>query len=506
MVFASGSIPGAIVRTAGSTATWAGLAPGALLATALFACQCGEGAARDTGSSSQDAAAGEASDGGAAPHDAGTSGVPFEDAAADVASTPAPGSCAPSWTTTPACGGGSNPPGPAPDFGPHVLIFDPSTSMATIQSQLDTVDGMMDQDQFDNNGYAYFFKPGQYALDVRVGYYMHVLGLGESPDDVVITGAVRSKAALPNGNATCNFWRTVENFAVIPTAAIDNGADVWAVSQGCAMRRAHIQGSIVLDDSQFDGQGNWSSGGFIADSKIDTQINSGTQQQFLTRNDDLTSWVGSDWNMVFVGDGQPPSGTWPNPPYTVVPATPVVREKPFLYIDGSGNYLVMVPALKTSSSGSSWGSEPGDAGSPVPPGSPLSIDRFYVAKPGMDTAATMNAALSQGKHLLLTPGDYALDAPIQVTLPNTIVLGIGIPVLTPMGGNSLLTIADVRRSLHRRVAHRGGAHDHADAAGGGPHGKLRRSLEEPDGALRRQLQDRGQHLGNGIQLPYDQQQ
>lgn len=146
MVFASGSIPGAIVRTAGSTATWAGLAPGALLATALFACQCGEGAARDTGSSSQDAAAGEASDGGAAPHDAGTSGVPFEDAAADVASTPAPGSCAPSWTTTPACGGGSNPPGPAPDFGPHVLIFDPSTSMATIQSQLDTVDGMMDQD------------------------------------------------------------------------------------------------------------------------------------------------------------------------------------------------------------------------------------------------------------------------------------------------------------------------------------------------------------------------
>jgi hypothetical protein len=308
--------------------------------------------------------------------------------------------------------------------------------MATIQSQLDMVDGMMEEDQFDNNGYAYFFKPGMYALDVRVGYYVHVLGLGQSPDDVTITGAVRSKAALGNGNATCNFWRAVENFAVVPTQAIDNGTDVWAVSQGCSMRRAHIKGSIVLDDSQFDGQGNWSSGGFIADTKIDTQINSGTQQQFLTRNDDLTSWMGQNWNMVFVGDNQAPSGTWPNPPYTVVAATPVVREKPFLYLDANGNYLVMVPYLKSASTGSSWA-----AG--TPPGSPLSIDRFYVAKPGTDTAETINAALSQGKQLLLTPGDYQLDAPIQVTLPNTVVLGVGMPVLTPKGGNALLTIDDV---------------------------------------------------------------
>ena len=83
--------------------------------------------------------------------------------------------------------------------------------------------------------------------------------------------------------------------------------------------------------------------------------------------------------MVFVGDGQPPSGTWPHPPYTVVNATPVVREKPFLYVDSGGNYLVMVPALKTNATGSSWGADA--PGSPVPPGSPLSIDRFYIAKP-----------------------------------------------------------------------------------------------------------------------------
>jgi len=301
--------------------------------------------------------------------------------------------------------------------------------MTNIQSQLDMVNGQMDGDQFDNNGYAYLFKPGMYNLDVRVGFYTHVIGLGQSPDDVVITGAVRAKADWMGGNATCNFWRTVENFAVVPTQAIDNGTDVWAISQGTSFRRAHVKGNIQLDD------GGWSSGGFIADTTIDGTINSGSQQQFLTRNDNLGSWGGGGWNMVFVGDQQAPSASWPQPPYTVVAATPLVREKPFLYIDSAGNYLVMVPALKSASTGSSWASG-------APPGVALSIDRFYVAKP-TDTAATMNAALSQGKNLLLTPGDYQLDAPLSVTVPGTVVMGIGLPVLTPSGGNALVSIADV---------------------------------------------------------------
>jgi hypothetical protein len=408
----------------------------ALVASALFACQ--SAGPSDVGASSDDAAAAAEAGSGAGGDsalDGATPSIPATDAGVDA---PAPSqACPPSWTTTPECGGGSNPPGPAPDFGPNVLIFDPSMSMSSIQSQLDTVYSKMDADQFDNLGYAYLFKPGQYSLDVQVGFYTHVIGLGMSPDDVVITGAVRAKADwLGQDNATCNFWRTAENLAVVPTQDIDNGTDVWATSQGTSLRRIHVQGSIVLADN-----GGWASGGFIGDSKIDTKIDSSSQQQYLTRNVDLTNWQGASWNMVFVGDGQPPSGTWPQPPYTVVPATPVVREKPFLYIDGSGNYFVMVPALRTNSTGSSWGSDP--PGSPVPPGSPLSIDRFYVAKPGVDTATTINLALAQGKHLLLTPGDYTLDSPIQVTQPNTVVLGIGLPVLTPTNGNTLLSVADV---------------------------------------------------------------
>ncbi len=335
--------------------------------------------------------------------------------------------CPPSWTVTPECGGGNG--GAAPDFGPNVLIFDPSMAMSDIQGQLDNVYNQQDGAQFGDGRYAYFFKPGQYQVDVKVGFYTHVLGLGKSPDDTAITGAVRAKADWLGGqNATCNFWRGAENLAVTPTQ--DNNVDVWAVSQGTHLRRMHIKGDINLDD------GGWSSGGFIVDSLVDGNINSGTQQQFVTRNNDQ-NWTGQNWNMVFVGDPNAPSGdNWPNPPYTVADSTPLVREKPFLYLDDAGNYLVMVPNLKTNSQGHSWGDG-------TPPGSPLSIDRFYVAKADTDTATTLNAALAQGKHLLLTPGEYHLDSALVVNAPNTIILGLGISTLTADKGNDLIDVADV---------------------------------------------------------------
>jgi hypothetical protein len=428
----------------GSVAAQAGAATGGASGTFAGGANAGAG-----GSGASNANGGTASETG------GTGGA-FAGAGGAGANGGAAAVCPPSWTATASCGGGSVPPGAVPDFGSHVLIFDPSMSTSSIQTQMDAVNAKMDADMFDDTGYAYFFKPGQYgsaaqSLDVRVGYYMHVLGLGKSPDDVTITGAVRAKAdarpdlGLDAGNATCNFWRTVENFSVVPAADIDSGTNIWAVSQATAMRRVHIKGPLDLAETTPQA---WSSGGFIADSLIDGEVNSLTQQQFLSRNDGWGQWQGSNWNMVFVGDPQAPAPSWPEgngkgglgnngtPPMTVVTATPVVREKPFLYLDDNGNYLVMVPALKTSSAGYSWA-----AG--TPPGSPVSIDNFYIAKPSTDTAATLNAALAAGNHLLLTPGGYKLDNPIQITKPGTILLGLGLAVLTPTNGNAALTIADV---------------------------------------------------------------
>ena len=316
---------------------------------------------------------------------------------------------------------------PVSDFGPNVLIFDPS--MTNIQSRLDAIAGQQERNQFGANRYAYLFKPGNYDLDVRVGFYVQVLGLGKSPDDVAITGAVRSKAPWRNGNATINFWRAAENLSVTPM--LDQHINIWAVSQGTALRRLHVKGNLALSD------GGWSSGGFMADCKIDGQVNSGTQQQWLSRNDDWGQWIGGSWNMVFVGVNNPPVGTWPKPPYTVIAQTPLVREKPYLFINGDGRYFVMVPSLATNGTpGITWSNG-------TTHGTPLPIAQFYLAHPETDNAASINAALKQGKNLLLTPGIYHLEYSIQVSRPDTVVLGLGFPTLVPDQGTPALTVSDV---------------------------------------------------------------
>jgi hypothetical protein len=314
-----------------------------------------------------------------------------------------------------------------PDFGPNVLIFEPS--MTNIQSRLDAIFSQQERSQFGSNRYAYFFKPGSYNLDVQVGFYMQVLGLGKSPDDVAITGAVRSKAPWRGGNATINFWRAVENLSVTPT--LDQHTNIWAVSQGTALRRVHVKGNLALWD------GGWSSGGFMADCKIDSLVNSGTQQQWLSRNDDWGSWTGRAWNMVFVGVVNPPTGTWPAAPYTVINQTPLIREKPYLFIDSDGRYYVMVPNLETNGTrGITWSNG-------TTPGTPVPIEQFYLARPETDNAASINAALGQGKNLLLTPGIYHLETSLQVSRPDTVVLGIGYPTLVPDQGTPAMVVSDV---------------------------------------------------------------
>lgn len=316
----------------------------------------------------------------------------------------------------------------APDFGSNVLIFDPG--MTNIQGEIDAMFQKQERNQFGTNRYAYLFKPGKYDLDVQIGFYMQVLGLGQSPDDVRITGAVRSKARwLGNHNATCNFWRSAENLSIIPTQ--DQKTNIWAVSQATALRRVHVRGALNLWD------GGWSSGGFLADCQIDGQVNSGSQQQWFSRNTQWGSWKGGSWNMVFVGTVNPPAGSWPEAPYTVIGQTPVIREKPYLFIDERGDYFVRVPDLNTNGSrGITWAS-----GSTV--GKSIPLDQFYIARPGADGAASINEALSSGKNLLLTPGIYPLTAAVHVSRPGTVILGLGYPSLRPDNGTPALSVADV---------------------------------------------------------------
>ncbi|MBC8059620.1 MAG: discoidin domain-containing protein [Clostridiaceae bacterium] len=329
------------------------------------------------------------------------------------------------------------------DLGPNVKIFDPSMSSASIQSTVDTVFNQMQTNQFGNERYALLFKPGTYSNNVNVGFFTSVLGLGKNPDDVSITGAVRCEADWMNGNATCNFWRSVENLAITPTYSSNNlapaGTLTWAVSQAAPMRRVHIKGNISLwDPLGTDYDNAWSSGGFIADSKVDGSIGSGSQQQFLTRNSQMGSWNGGNWNMVFVGNSGAPTNdsSYPSVPNTVIDQTPVLREKPFLTIGTDGKYSVFVPALRNNAVGTSWAS--GSAA-----GTSLPISQFVVAKPGTSTAASLNQALSQGLNILFTPGVYHLSEALKITRADTVILGLGLATLIPDNGTAAMTVADV---------------------------------------------------------------
>lgn len=296
---------------------------------------------------------------------------------------------------------------------------------ASIQTQINNIYAIQQSNQFGTPRTAIFFKPGTYDIDIPVGFFTHVMGLGAFPDQVKIA-SVRSEAALPNNNATQNFWRGVENFSVT-----QNSTMRWGVSQAVPFRRMHVTNGIRLSADY-----GWASGGWMADSLVDGAVDCWSQQQWISRNSQWGSFAGQLWNQVFVGiPNNVPSGQWPAEANTVVNTTPIIREKPFVYLNGN-NYEVFVPSVRYNTAGISWANNQ-QAGTSIP------LDQFYLAHAGVDTAATINAALAQGKHLLLTPGIYDLVDPINVTNANTIVLGIGFPTLHPTTGKAALTVADV---------------------------------------------------------------
>jgi hypothetical protein len=320
-----------------------------------------------------------------------------------------------------------------PNFGPNVLLFNPSMDVATLQSFANGVFAVQQNNQFGTQRYSLLFYPGQYGndLDVNLGYYTQVLGLGQMPDNTVITGNVHSEGeASDNDNATVNFWRSCENFAVSPT---NNSTMTWAVSQGCSLRRMHIEGSLNLSDTE---NGAYSSGGFLADSKVDSTVSSITQQQWLSRNDIWGNWSGGVWNMVFVGVSNAPGQSWPNTTYTTITNTPIIREKPYMALDSNTNFVVMVPNLETNSFGTTWANGP-------TPGVSIPISQFYIAQPGEDNSGSINAALNSGLNLILTPGVYNLTNSINVTNADTVVLGLGYPTLVPTGSMPSMVISDV---------------------------------------------------------------
>src|SRR5215471_7111624 len=327
-------------------------------------------------------------------------------------------------------------------FGPNVCVFTPSMSQADIQAQVNAIYAQQANNEMGTARYALLFEPGTYGsqntpLDIPVGYYTEVDGLGQDPSGVVINGGVT--AIGKNGSGALDiFWRSVSNLTihVVPTAdGCHTGNEMWAVSQAAPMRRVDVKDFTTF--MPYCESPNFASGGFVADSRLEGGALNGSQQQFYVRDSDLgAGWTNYVWNQVFSGDIAAPAQNFGNgAAYTTLAQTPVSKEKPYLYIDGSGAWNVFVPSAQANSVGPTWANG-------HTPGTSIPLSQFFIATPS-DSVAAINDALSRGLNLLLTPGVYNVDSPIKVKRADTVVLGLGMATLTASNGNSVLTTADV---------------------------------------------------------------
>jgi hypothetical protein len=380
-------------------------------------------------------------------------------------------------------------------FGPNVCVFTPSMSQAAIQADLNAIATQQVplSAQFNDDGYGVFFEPGTYGsaadpLVFEVGYYTEVAGLGAVPQDTTINGQIE---AFPNAldcasstdcwaNSTVNFWRSMSNLTLNVMDSANNyvpqpitqlppigdsadcyggSTDMWSVSQASPVRDMIINGSLNFQAycSQTGyGSNDYGSGSYVADSEINGQLDWSGNQQGIARNSDFDSAAGYVWNYVYSGDGcppgyTPPAGTACSPnqdafgsdpagtegvtgvdQVTALPQSPATEEEPFLTADSGGKFSVFVPSAQQSSSGPNFltGAE---AGSSLPQSS------FFVANPSTSVAA-IDVALALGKNLVLTPGVYNLNAPIIVSRPDTVVLGLGFATLVPQKGNAALVV------------------------------------------------------------------
>ena len=320
-------------------------------------------------------------------------------------------------------------------FGPNMYFYSPTDDMEAISEEINTIHDRMRHGHWSSERFAFNFKPGDYtkAGELNIGFYTHVGGLGKIPLEVKISNLLTPPHLTNNNgnNATQTFWRSAENVAVMGEGSI---TFMWGVSQAAPLRRVYSERK-----AQFDWNNGWASGGFAADCYFDKSAGSNSQQQWYTRNS-YANWgfYGSVWNTCFQGMEFGPTAildhykdNWEiGGKISNVETTPIIREKPFLFMDSDGRYKIFEPALRRDAKGVSWSETNMGEGIVYD-----LLDDFYVVKPGT-SAATMNQQLDAGKHLFITPGLYEVSEPLHVKHANAIILGTGFATIAPASGNT----------------------------------------------------------------------
>ena len=317
---------------------------------------------------------------------------------------------------------------------------------AQIRAAVDAVYAQQVDNEMGTERHALLFKPGVYGsvadpLIVRVGYYTEVAGLGRNPGDVTINGHVDvyNRCLAPdNCIALNNFWRSLSNLTINVTGGTGCRTDTnfWAVSQAAPMRRVDVNGKLTLMDY-------CTAGPLLRQRRLHRRLapDRGAHHQRLAaavpRAQQHQSAAGPTpcgTRSSPASRERPPSPS-PTPPYTTLPTTPVSREKPYLYVDGQGAWQVFVPSVQTDSAGTTWADGP-------TPGRSVPLSDFTIASPSSNWSL-VNAALATGRNLLLLPGQYDATKALVVKRADTVVLGLGLPTLTPSKGNAAIEVANV---------------------------------------------------------------
>lgn len=319
-------------------------------------------------------------------------------------------------------------------FGPNVFIMHPDDDMNAIHETVEKIHTEMFSQHFGDGRYAILFAPGDYRAAglMKVPFYVHMAGLGRTPYDVMLDN-VHTPVHLANDNGTCTFWRSLENLSVLGEESY-NEDDMfkWAVSQAAPIRRVYSQRTVK---NQW--KNGWVSGGFTADCYFEGPAGSDGQQQWYTRNSYLGKGRGQfregSWNYMFQGvelgegaDKATYTNNWDKGGnVTFLPETPVIREKPFLFLDEKGNFKVFKPALRHNAAGVSYSREF------MGEGTVLDVRKdFYIAAPGV-SAKEINKQLARGRHIIFQPGIFELGEPLHVTKAGTIIMGLGWSTLVP---------------------------------------------------------------------------
>ena len=317
----------------------------------------------------------------------------------------------------------------------------------------------------------FYFLPGTYGdpsvtpanattsnvIQAEVASGTAVAGLGASPCDVVINGAL----SINNGVLAIRASQ-LSNLTINPIQAnVPAHSMLWYTSQTATWRRVNLLGNLYVSPvTQTPGscqnpcdpvtQGfqinlipGVANGFMITNSSISGNVINGDGQnrpgvEGNGSNSDIDfqqdaiggtySGFGSD--MVFAGTTGAPGDDFG--PGTVAPITAAgdvvtlktvatVREEPWVYYDGR-SFKVFSPSVQHNVRGPQWSTKPRQ-------GEVLPLTDFHIATSAVDTAASMNKALARGQDLLVGPGTYLLDRPITIALPHQVVLGLGDPTL-----------------------------------------------------------------------------